>query len=159
MIGGWIGVDLDGTLARYDGWKGFEIGAPIEPMMRRVRGWLAEGKTVKIFTARVGPRVASPFNGESPEAEGQRKAVEEWCEKHLGRKLEVTATKDFAMVELWDDRAKAVVRNTGYEVDELVNMAETMLCNSRPMSHCSPAEWDRLVKRWRDAKHGVSAEL
>ena len=26
----WIGVDLDGTLARYDGWKGIEhIGEPI----------------------------------------------------------------------------------------------------------------------------------
>lgn len=37
---GWIGVDLDGTLAEYDGWKGpDEIGAPVEPMVeRRARG-------------------------------------------------------------------------------------------------------------------------
>jgi hypothetical protein len=30
--GGWIGVDLDGTLAHYDGWKGIDhIGEPIKP--------------------------------------------------------------------------------------------------------------------------------
>ena len=29
----WIGFDLDGTLAEYDGWKGIEhIGKPIKPM-------------------------------------------------------------------------------------------------------------------------------
>jgi len=34
----WIGVDLDGTLAHYDGWKGpTHIGAPIHKMVQRVR--------------------------------------------------------------------------------------------------------------------------
>lgn len=50
---GWIGVDLDGTLAHYDGWKGPEhIGAPIPAMVERVKAWLAEGKEVRISTAR-----------------------------------------------------------------------------------------------------------
>ena len=37
---GWIGVDLDGTLAEYHGWQGIEhIGEPIPKMMARVRRW------------------------------------------------------------------------------------------------------------------------
>lgn len=31
----------------------------------------------------------------------------------IGRELPVTATKDFAMIELWDDRAVQVRMNTG----------------------------------------------
>ena len=36
---GTIAVDLDGTLARYDGWKGIDhIGDPIPLMVSRVMG-------------------------------------------------------------------------------------------------------------------------
>ena len=50
----WIGVDLDGTLAYHDTWKGHEhIGEPIPAMLQRVKDWLDRGLTVKIFTARV----------------------------------------------------------------------------------------------------------
>jgi len=46
VSGGWIGVDLDGTLAHYEGFKGAQhIGEPISPMVERVKRWLAEGKT------------------------------------------------------------------------------------------------------------------
>jgi hypothetical protein len=35
-----IGVDLDGTLAKYGEWRGVEhIGEPIPPMVDRVKGW------------------------------------------------------------------------------------------------------------------------
>ncbi len=55
---GWYGVDLDGTLAHYDGWMGpTEIGPPISKMVHRVRRWLAEGRDVRIFTARVALNV------------------------------------------------------------------------------------------------------
>lgn len=55
-MGGWIGVDLDGTLAEYTGWKGVEhIGEPITPI----------------------------------------------------------CTKDYSMIELWDDRAIRVQPNKG----------------------------------------------
>lgn len=48
----WISVDLDGTLAEYHIWYGADhIGNPIPAMMERVRRWLEEGVTVKIFTA------------------------------------------------------------------------------------------------------------
>ena len=41
---GWIGVDLDGTLAYYDGWQGIDhIGEPILPMLNRVTKWLEQG--------------------------------------------------------------------------------------------------------------------
>ena len=54
MSEGWIGIDLDGTLAEYDGWKGVEhIGKPIPSMVERVKAWIIEGKDVRIFTARV----------------------------------------------------------------------------------------------------------
>lgn len=52
----WIGVDLDRTLAiRYSGDPITQIGDRIEPMCARVKAWLANGQTVKIFTARVNP--------------------------------------------------------------------------------------------------------
>jgi hypothetical protein len=54
--GGWIGVDLDGTLAYYDPEADFDpekVGPPVPKMVARVKRWLAEGKTVKILTARV----------------------------------------------------------------------------------------------------------
>jgi hypothetical protein len=51
---GWIGVDLDGTLARYDRWRGVQhIGEPVPAILDEVRKWLAIGHEVRIFTARV----------------------------------------------------------------------------------------------------------
>lgn len=105
---GWIGVDLDGTLAHYEGWKGVgHIGDPVGPMLERVKAWRANDAVVKIFTARV--------YGEAREI--ALPAIEAWMLKHLGEVLEVTCTKDFGMIELWDDRAVQVVMNTGRRAD------------------------------------------
>jgi len=102
---GWIGVDLDGTLAHYDGWRGIaHIGDPIPVMAERVKKWLEEGKNVRIFTA----RVAHPETGREA-----RLFIEQWCLKHLGRVLPVTHEKDLSMFQLWDDRCVCVERNTG----------------------------------------------
>ena len=104
---GWIGVDLDGTLAHYDRWRGMEhIGAPVVPMLLRVRQWLADGRSVRIMTARVS----------GPDHTSARSAIESWCLKHLGVVLPVTNAKDFDMLELWDDRAVQVYPNTGVPV-------------------------------------------
>lgn len=100
---GWIGVDLDGTLAHYDRWRGIDhIGEPITAMVRRVQEWLDKGQAVKVFTARVadGDDVARGF-------------IQDWCFKHIGERLEVTNSKDFNMIELWDDRCVRVLINTG----------------------------------------------
>lgn len=115
---GWIGVDLDGTLAFYDGWHGpRHIGKPIPAMVERVQNWLREGRDVRIFTARVGGTgdyVPESKQRDSDDfAELQRDVIGEWCEKHIGARLPVTATKDYGMTELWDDRAVQVVPNTG----------------------------------------------
>lgn len=123
MKQGWIAVDLDGTLAHYDEWRGEDhIGEPIPPMLRRVKAWLAEGKDVRIFTARVdGGEVAKAMgdpNGDRfKDVERIRGFIDAWCEKHVGQKLPVTNKKDYGMIELWDDRAVQVVPNTGWPID------------------------------------------
>lgn len=105
---GWIGVDLDGTLAHYDGCKGVEhIGEPIPAMVLRVRTWLAAGQEVRIMTARVfGELDPSVFPHNT-------RRIKAWCFKHIGLELDVTCVKDYQMLELWDDRAVRVVMNTG----------------------------------------------
>ena len=109
-MSGWIGVDLDGTLAEYGGWKGAaHIGTPIPKMLERVRLWLAEGQEVRIFTARV----------HGPDGEEARKHIQDWLLKHLGAVIPVTNQKDYGMVELWDDRAIQVRINTGERADGL----------------------------------------
>lgn len=106
--GSWIGVDLDGTLAHYDGWKGpGHIGEPVPAMLERVKQWIAEDKEVRLFTARVGPMQTMD------DLETARMAIDDWCVAHIGQRLEVTAEKDLKMYELWDDRCVCVERNTG----------------------------------------------
>lgn len=105
--GGWIGVDLDGTLAIYEGWEGADkIGPPVPAMQERVVRWLAAGWDVRIFTARVSRPDLEDF-------EEVVAAIQAWSQEHLGAILEVTCRKDYAMVELWDDRAVQVEPNTG----------------------------------------------
>jgi len=48
-----------------------------------------------------------------------RRAVEAWCREHLGRVLPVTCVKDWAMIELWDDRSVAVETNTGHQLSPI----------------------------------------
>lgn len=97
----WIGVDLDGTLARADSWEGItHIGDPIPLMLRRVRIWVEKGMTVKILTA----RACDPAGIAATQA---------WLVSHGLPALEVTDRKDFGMIELWDDRAIQVVHNSG----------------------------------------------
>ena|SRR3990172_3745041 len=99
---GWVGVDLDGTLAVYDHWRGIKhIGKPIPPTVELIRDLLREGVEVRIFTARV------------QEGEDAIRMIEYWCEMHIGAVLPVTDRKDFSMVYMVDDRAVTVEKNTG----------------------------------------------
>jgi len=108
---GWIGVDLDGTLAVYDGWKGVDhIGEPVPLMLSRVKQWLAEGKDVRIFTARVSGHLKPLVGGGLEDA---ITPIQLWSKKHIGQVLPITNVKDYGMVELWDDRAIGVDINTG----------------------------------------------
>jgi hypothetical protein len=108
MARGWVGVDLDGTLAEYHGWKGHtHVGAPIKPMVERIKRWLVEGRVdIRIVTA----RVSSSDELENAET---RLAIRTWCQIHIGRTFPIVCCKDFDMLELWDDRAVQVEANTG----------------------------------------------
>lgn len=111
---GWIGVDFDGTLAEYHSWEenGHAPGRPIKLMVERVQRWLADGVEVRIFTA----RVSCGENEDPMPAHRQRVLIQRWCLVHIGmlaERIAVTNKKDFDMVSLWDDRAVAVLPNTG----------------------------------------------
>lgn len=101
-----IAVDLDGTLAYYDGWKGGEhIGPPIPEMLFKVRMALAQGDTVVIFTARASrPEDIPP--------------VKEWLKSIGLPDLKVTNEKTYDISEVWDDRARQVIPNEGRFVGE-----------------------------------------
>jgi hypothetical protein len=105
---GYIGVDFDGTLAKYEKYEGPTVlGEPIPKMVERVKRWLSEGKNVVIFTARVA--TDHPLT----EQWAAEAAIKEWCKTHIGQSLQVTATKYSAMYEFWDDKAIGVEKNTG----------------------------------------------
>jgi hypothetical protein len=121
----WIGVDLDGTLARDLGstrWD--EIGSPIEPMLTRVKRWVAEGRTVKIFTA----RASSPR---------QVAAIKEWLASCGLPDLEVTNVKDLQMIELWDDRCVQVTTNLGEPISKKAGSSRR-----KPAATRSAGRWE-----------------
>ncbi len=105
---GWIGCDLDQTLAKYeDGMAAAGvIGPPIPKMVKRIQKHLSDGWEVRIFTARVN---AHP----GWDHERQRKLIQKWTKQVFGVELKVTNVKDFEMVFLYDDRAVSVEPGTG----------------------------------------------
>ena len=98
---GWIGVDLDGTLARSDTLFSLNrIGDPVPKMLDRVKTMIACGTRVKIFTARAS----------DPD---QIQLIKAWLRENEIPNLEVTNVKDYDMIRLYDDRAVQVIANTG----------------------------------------------
>lgn len=109
--GGWIGVDLDGTLAKsrpHNRELGtHHIGDPVPAMVDKVKKLRDQGWEVRIVTARA-------IYGRPMEL-----IIEGWCLKHLGFLLPITDRKDFGMVALYDDRAISVAENLGKTVHEI----------------------------------------
>lgn len=135
---GWYGFDLDGTLAKYDGWKGIDhIGEPVKPMVELIKRMHDEGKVVKIMTARVAPKEKpetkpNPYMTgnwciESPDTQTWAlkgewtplEFIQDWCYRFLGFVPEVVYQKDHLMLELYDDRVKQVVPNEGRLVEDI----------------------------------------
>ena len=115
---GWIGVDLDGTLAYYESFGDGSIGAPIKPMIRRIKHYLKQGKDIRILTA----RVANDFgDGEAI------LLIQRWCKEHLGKMLPITCSKDYHMYMLLDDRSVQVIPNKGILVREELRRAVAAL--------------------------------
>lgn len=149
---GWYGFDLDGTLAVYDKWEGINhIGEPVKHMVDLIKKMHAEGKVVKILTARVAPREdieirPNPYPTDQAvyDAIGRdneeryrdiyqapkwtaRDFVSDWCLKNLGFLPEITHEKDHLMLELYDDRVKQVVPNEGLLIEDLYRECDYML--------------------------------
>lgn len=101
---GWIGVDLNGTLARYvDGQPHEHIGEPVPKMLARVRAWLEQDITVKVVTV----RASDP---------GAVLRIRQWLDRHGLQRVDITDRKAPDCWEMWDDRCVQVIPNTGEPV-------------------------------------------
>ena len=94
-------------MAFYESWEkqGANLGEPVEGMVKLVKGWLASGEDVRVFTARAAPS--------NPNLERDTAAIQAWCERHLGKSLPVTNQKDFETSAIYDDLAWHVIPNRG----------------------------------------------
>lgn len=113
-----IAVDFDGTLAEYHGFKGADqLGEPIPDMVERVKQAIALGAEVYIFTARVNPSDSS--YQQSLDATQSYMLIAEWCIRNIGQLLPITHEKSRSFTEMWDDRSKQVLPNTGVFLEDL----------------------------------------
>lgn len=125
---GWIGVDLDGTLAEWNDQTGPSyIGPPVPAMVNRVKAWIDAGRQVKVVTARMGVEKGMDAY----------MTIRTWLSTHLGRsyadQISITNQKDLGMLALWDDMAVTVERNSGrplipgFGEDDMTSKAKTSI--------------------------------
>lgn len=109
-----IAVDLDGTLAHYDGWKGIEhIGPVIPEVANAMERAQAEGAEVHLFTARVS---------DPEDAAEAHQVISKWAEANHFNFASITAVKHKFFSEFWDDRAIQVIKNEGiFVLNELTD--------------------------------------
>ena len=115
-LNAWIGVDLDGTLAHYDEFKGWNvIGDPIPDMIKQIKEWRSKGITVKILTARASEASCKLSNITRDQIED---VIHAWCQKHIGEKLPVTSEKDHFMIFSCDDSVVQIIKNKGIPISK-----------------------------------------
>jgi phosphoribosylamine---glycine ligase len=102
---GWIGFDLDGTLANYSEWSE-EIGEPFPEIVERAKLHVSSGDWVKILTAR---------GSVQPGKYEQLLKIHAWVKNHIGAPLQVTDRKDPGMKVLYDDRVIRVDEDKLYD--------------------------------------------
>lgn len=109
-----IAVDLDGTLAQYDGWKGIgHIGDVIPGVANAMERAQAEGAEVHLFTARVS---------DPKDAAESHQVISKWAEANHFNFASITAVKHKFFSEFWDDRAIQVIKNEGiFVINELTD--------------------------------------
>lgn len=109
-----IAVDLDGTLAHYDGWKGPEhIGEIIPSVANAMERAQKEGADVWIFTARVS---------DTDDHNLASDIIAKWLVENKINVSGITAIKHKFFTEFWDDRAIQVIRNEGiFVMNELTD--------------------------------------
>ena len=116
-------VDFDGTLATspprgHD--PGF-TGEPVWPIVLRVRRWLAQGRQIKIISARAS-QVSDTYPAE--DRESAIAAVRAWTLEHLGEELDVVNEKTHDTYCLLDNIAVSVEEDTGKTCDLNGSMPE-----------------------------------
>ncbi len=116
----WTGFDFDGTLVFEEPeWRGFEhIGEPIKPIVDKLKGYLKQGRIVKIVTARVS---------QDNEYDNYiaRRNIYHWLLMYVHDDsmanfphIEIVSGKDMYMDKLYDNRAVQVETNTGRIIGE-----------------------------------------
>ena len=114
----WLAVDLDGTLAHYDGWKGIgNIGDPIKNIVEAIKARREAGWGVAIFTARVS---------DPAEREAAEESIWAWADHHNIEIDGITCIKHKHFIEFWDDRAIQVIKNTGEFVTRMPVETDTI---------------------------------
>lgn len=97
----WIGVGLDGTLARFETYQEGVIGDPMWTMVDRVKHVLSSGETdVRVFTSR-----AANMNDVA--------AIHDFLINTGLQGLAITDRIDPLCIEIWDDTARQVLTNSG----------------------------------------------
>ena len=116
----WWGFDLDATIAFYETWGDGSIGAPIKPMIRRMKHYIRTGRKVAIVTARVHP-------SKGLEATEHLHKVRDFLDAQFGKDasdtIEIRCDKDMHLIALFDDRAEQVIPNRGILVREELRRA------------------------------------
>lgn len=139
----WLAVDLDGTLAHYDGWKGADhIGPPVKGIMDKLIQRHKEGWGIAIFTARVSV---------THEAEQAEKTIWAWLEKYeLSQFISgVTCVKHKHFVEFWDDRAFNSPKNSG-----LIVGIDCGTGYAGTLANCNMSDFEKSAIANSHAKHG-----
>ena len=91
---GWIGVDLDNSLAEQpEPFKPLIIGKPIAQMVKRVKCAIEDGVEIKVFTARLADEILK---------DKIKLLIRVWTLEHIGVPLEATNEKDPGLYEIWD---------------------------------------------------------
>lgn len=114
---GWVGFDLDGTLAAT---TDKEIGPLVPAMAAILREHFRAGVDCRIFTARA-------------QWHSEQLKVQAWLQQHGLPVLRITNVKDDKCFQIWDDRAVSVGKNTGevlsvrYEVHPLLQAKNSHL--------------------------------
>lgn len=149
----WTGVDLDGTLAKDDGWKGKDhIGEPVERMRERIMAHLDKGDKVKLLTARASdPKAIQP--------------IKQWMKENNIPILEITNKKDPGMINLYDDRVTQVKKNTGELVKSISQTYYVDLDKALVESHTRHLKSGKIVhvrqhtdSRMKHEQHSTSTE-
>ena len=85
----WIGVDLDGTLAKKGKYYTGDIGEVLPKMREKLLSHIAKGMEVKIFTA----RVAQPCDKTGRNPNEIKLFIQDWLEANEMPRLDVTCVK------------------------------------------------------------------